>query len=492
MAIREAIVTIPDTRDPIVGVDPSSGKLVQWDGEKWVDASTEAIGYTAEQMASLNNQINNATTLVKALDKAQKKLEEGLLSKADVSGIQYLLDSLKKGSVDIAGGLLLTNSIILSEPINGKVTAVLSGSAADGHKALRLGIKDGDKELTALRNDGTGHIGQLHFDGDRIVVAPIGDITAAFMEFGKNVMRQTIQEVLRNNGYDNTANLGSMGVTSGSEIKRKTFDVVNDGTLVTITMTLTVEEQYHTHGSRREFESVYKITNAYLDGETNLIYSAFSELDSRDIGPHGGGQVYYYPEKSEKVSYTVRLPKGQHTISIKTNFGAGSATGIKVRQVYTTNYRQTSFSDKGMRIYGGPNNLVDFNHDHPHGTCFATIKGGLDVDYVDTPGIPLCGATFNSSGGHVKSFGRYRNRSGNDYPSAYYNYGDGTYTIYHSIPHSRYIPLVTAFGSESNNQNWNLSVRVYDVSAYSFTIRLLTNNDNTARNGFSYVAFQAG
>lgn len=442
-------------------------------------------------LKEIQSGLSNANTLIDMLEKTAKELKRGLLSKADVSGIQYLLDSLQKGSTDFAGGILLTNDIILSSPTSGKVTATLSGSAAEGHKALRLGIQDSSKEMTALKNDGTGHIGQLHFDDGRIVIAPIGDLSKAFMEFGRNVMRQTIQEVLRNNGYDNTANLGSMGVTSGSEIKRKTFDVVNDGTLVTITMTLTVEEQYHTHGSRREFESVYKITNAYLDGETNLIYSAFSELDSRDIGPHGGGQVYYYPEKSEKVSYTVRLPKGQHTISIKTNFGAGRATGIKVRQVYTTNYRQTSFSDKGMRIYGGPNNLVDFNHNHPDGTCFATIKGGLDVDYIDMPGVPLCGATFNSSGGHVKSFGRYKNRGESDLPSAGYDYRDGTYTIYHSIPHRRYIPLVTPFGKEGNNQYWNLSVRVYDVSAYSFTIRLLTNNDNPARNGFSYIAFQA-
>lgn len=461
------------------------------DAPDYYDKLKEEQEARKQAKKELEQGILRTNTLIKTLERAQQKLERGLLSKADVAGIQYLLDSLQKGSTDFAGGILLTNDIILSSPTSGKVTAALSGSSATGHKALRLGIQDSSKEMTALKNDGTGHIGQLHFSNDRIVIAPIGDLSKAFVEFGRNVMRQTIQEVLRNNGYDNTANLGSMGVTSGSEIKRKTFDVVNDGTLVTITMTLTVEEQYHTQGSGREFESVYKITNAYLDGETNLIDSAFSELDSRDIGPHGGGQVYYYPEKSEKVSYTVHLPKGQHTISIKTNFGSGGATDIKVRQVYTTNYRQTSFGEGGMRIYGGKDSLVDFNHNHPSGTAFGMIRGGLDVDYIDMPGVPLCGTTFNSSGGHVKSFGRYKNRGGSDLPSAYYNYGDGTYTIYHSIPHSKYIPLVTPFGTSGDNRNWNLSVRVYDVSAYSFTIRLLTNNDNPARNGFSYIAFQA-
>lgn len=433
----------------------------------------------------INAGLSNANTLIATLEKTAKELKEGKLDIKDLPDLQYLLNALQKGDTKIAGGLVLTNSIILSEPINGKVTAVLSGSAADGHKALRLGIKDGDKELTALRNDGTGHIGQLHFDGDRIVVAPIGDITAAFMEFGKNVMRQTIQEVLRNNGYDNTANLGSMGVTSGSEIKRKTFDVVNDGTLVTITMTLTVKEQYHTHGSRREFESVYKITNAYLDGETNLIYSAFSELDSRDIGPHGGGQVYYYPEKSEKVSYTVRLPKGQHTISIKTNFGAGSATGIKVRQVYTTNYRQTSFSDKGMRIYGGPNNLVDFNHDHPHGTCFATIKGGLDVDYIETSGAVLAGAQFNASGSCIRQFGRYANKVGQNSAQAGYIYATNSFTVYHSIGHSNYVPMITMSQADAAR-----IPAVSNIQANSFVVQTYSGF-SLDRASFNYVCFKA-
>lgn len=437
-------------------------------------------------LKEIQSGLSNANTLIETLEKTAKELKEGKLDIKDLPDLQYLLDSLQKGSTQIAGGLLLANDIILSSPSSGKVTAALSGSAEEGHKALRLGIVDTLQEMTALRNNGTGHIGQLHFDSDRIVVAPINDPAQAFMEFGRNVMRQTIQEVLRNNGYDNTANLGSMGVTSGSEINAKTFDVVNDGTLVTITMTLTAKGQYHTHDSRGEFESVYKITNAYLDGETNLIDSAFSELDSRDIGPHGGGQVYYYPEKSETVSYTVRLPKGQHTISIKTNFGAGSATGIKVRQVYTTNYRQTSFSDKGMRIYGGPNNLVDFNHDHPHGTCFATIKGGLDVDYIETSGAVLAGAQFNASGSCVRQFGRYANKVGQNSAQAYYSYSAKSFTVYHSIGHSNYVPMITMSQADAAR-----IPAVSNIQANSFVVQTYSGF-SLDRASFNYVCFKAG
>lgn len=449
------------------------------------DSAWEAWSNTKAEVQAIQRGLSNANTLIATLEKTAEELKKGKLNASDLPDVQYLLDSLQKGSTQIAGGLLLTNDIILSSPSSGKVTAALSGSAAEGHKALRLGIVDTLQEMTALRNDGTGHIGQLHFNSDRIVVAPINDLTQAFMEFGRNVMRQTIQDVLRNNGYDNTANLGSMGVTSGSEIKRKTFDVVNDGTLVTITMTLTAEEQYHTHGSRREFESVYKITNAYLDGETNLIDSAFSELDSRDIGPHGGGQVYYYPEKSEKVSYTVRLPKGQHTISIKTNFGAGSATGIKVRQVYTTNYRQTSFSDRGMRIYGGGDSYVDFNHDHPQGTTFATIGGGLKVDYIDTSGAVLAGAQFDIKGGMVRQFGRYCKKQKQQTASAYYDYTNKRITVYHSIGHTNYVPMITI--SEANSAR---TATVTDIFDTSFRIQIFSGWDK-CNAAFSYVAFKS-
>ena len=114
------------------------------------------------------------------------------------------------------------------------------------------------------------------------------------------------------------------------------------------------------------------------------------------------------------------------------------------------------------------------------------VKGTVTADAVDTPGIPLCGAMVDKSGTVFKSFGRYKNRSGMSQPQASYNYSTKSFTVYHSIPHSRYIPLVNPFNDPA-------SPVVSDVSAYSFKVRFTLQqyrNDGWAV-GFSYIAFKA-
>ena len=488
----------------------------------------------------INAGLSNANTLISTLDKAQKQLEKGVLTKADTKDIQYLLDSLKKGKTQVAGGLVLTNDIILSEPTTGQVMASISGTANTGANALRLGIQYPDSvalatlldsgkvsfgsdittdeqreqsllkqgysviyklanirnwivrstastgELTTLRNDGTGHIGQLHFDSDRIVVAPIGDISKAFMEFGRNVMKQTIQEVLRSNAVDTSTTLTNVRVSDSQTVTR-TFRVMNDNTSVTIDMDLVIDREV---GERLYRQHPYpKQMIARLDDEKGLFAYNFQNWEEDvDIYDPSDGAVYYPAIQASTISVhkTVILHQGTHTLTFYTNFGRGGANNIKVSQKYSTNYRQTSFSDRGMRIFGGGNSFVDFNHDHPQGTTFATIGGGLKVDYIDTPGVPLCGAMVTKSGTVDKSFGRYKNERGGSWPKVSYSYSTKSFTVYHSIPHDKYIPLVNPFNDPA-------SPVISDVSAYSFKVRftLQAERYDGWAVGFSYIAFKA-
>ena len=193
--------------------------------EPWINVSAE--------VAAVRSGLANTDTLVSALEIAQSKLDQGILTKADTKDIQYLLDSLKNGDTKVAGGLLLSSDIILSDPNSKDVTATISGTQTQGAKVMRLGISytcDEDKkapvesagakwginlytiltglesdsdrirkldelgftivggqslgwpqweickaadakeggEATALCNDGTGHIGELYFDGEEI------------------------------------------------------------------------------------------------------------------------------------------------------------------------------------------------------------------------------------------------------------------------------------------------------------------------------------
>lgn len=199
---------------------------VQEDIDKEAKAREKAV-------QEINAGLSNANTLISTLNKAQAQLEQGLIDKTDTKDIQYLLDSLKNGKTQVAGGLLLTNDIILSDPNSKDVTAMISGTQTEGAKAMRLGITytcDADKmatvsnandkwginlyaelqalsddskrmaklnelgfaivqgrethwriwvvckredlrpggEATAFNNNGTGHIGELFFNGDYI------------------------------------------------------------------------------------------------------------------------------------------------------------------------------------------------------------------------------------------------------------------------------------------------------------------------------------
>lgn len=563
--------------------------------------------------------LSNANTLIATLEKTAKELKEGKLDTKDLPDLQYLLNALQKGDTKIAGGLVLSKIIALSNQVD-RITAYLSGydgTSGDG-KILRAGIQytktkedvkpirsfltdycgyknveaiphvnnvitkealftwlrqqkepfekfykalsggtvsfnpsinsskidlsktnaiiyshsDSNSEAVAIRHDGTGHFGDIHLNGDRIDYQETQDANP-YLTVGRGTY-STIEEVIRKNDYRayNPSNIADKSFdynpdwnTGDEQVSTVEIEVANDNTKVTITVELMrVDTRIYAKNPDKpgwvHTELQAKLNGHHIKGVMEMYnYGYMHEMPAHpeyssehwdsNRGPgiptdKTGRREWLLVEgnkRSRSVEHSVILPKGTHQLEFVFSQVASSdehslpataiVEGIKVLQEYRTSFKQALISPTGARFYGGRDRYFDINYNAYSNAPTAQLTGGLKVDYIDMPGVPLCGATFNSSGGHVKSFGRYRNRSGNDYPSAWYDYSNGTYTIYHSIPHSRYIPLVTPFGTSGDNRNWNLSVRVYDVSAYSFTIRLLTNNDNTARNGFSYIAFQA-
>ena len=116
-----------------------------------IDAERAAREAAVREVAT---GLANTDTLVSALEKAQSKLDQGILTKADTKDIQYLLDSLKNGDTQVAGGLVLSNDIILSDPNSRDVTATISGTQTQGANVMRLGISytcDEDKKATVER-----------------------------------------------------------------------------------------------------------------------------------------------------------------------------------------------------------------------------------------------------------------------------------------------------------------------------------------------------
>lgn len=140
------------------------------------------INITA-QVQEVATGLSSANTLIRSLEQAQ----DLKLDRDEMPEIGYLLAALKKPKgTTVAGGLLLSNQIILSDAEDDIISATLSGQRAKGAKSLRLGIdytdgKDAGTEQTALCNDGTGHLGGLYFDGEEI---GFGDKDSRYMQIG--------------------------------------------------------------------------------------------------------------------------------------------------------------------------------------------------------------------------------------------------------------------------------------------------------------------
>lgn len=561
------------------------------------------------EVAAVRSGLANTDTLVAALEKAQNKLDQGVLTKADTKDIQYLLDSLKNGDTQVAGGLVLSNDIILSDPNSKDVTATISGTQTEGAKVMRLGISytcDPDKkttvsganskwgvnlyselqklesdsdrirkldelgfpivggrslgwpqweickaadakeggEATALANDGTGHLRDLYFGGEEIGFGPpdrrymqIGgtarseyDMVNASTEIHKSQVPGTTVykagETLLDNFY-----------LPGSNSELKYTAMISARADAEAQRRIVVEgggpdgNPHYGGGYERPKRVVYYdrcsvTTSAYLrvtitrGGEE--VYSVTSPTVTASAVATGGRSA-----DDSEITHDMRFDSGSQelavTLTVPANIirpsdfakltlvcselradrgggGAAYASNIVSYLPYDTSTPMVSVTKDRAAFFYGRSRYLLFNYLSQYVVKLVgdmllqgnlRLKGKLEAGEVDAPGAPLCGGMVYENGTFSKSFGRYVNKSWEARPRVEYDYDASTYTVYHSIGSSSYVPIVTAVGSNAGNERWNLSVRVYNVSPYRFEVKLLTNNDNPTQNGFSYVCFKA-
>lgn len=556
----------------------------------------------ATAVQEINAGLSNANTLIATLNKAQAQLEQGLIDKTDTKDIQYLLDSLKNGKTQVAGGLVLTNDIILSDPNSKDVTAMISGTQTEGAKAMRLGIDyGGDKiaplyefigasktyeirdlptreeqikrinelgytiyriqkahedaptywlvyrteekkdigEATAFNNNGTGHIGELFFNGNYI---GFGDALNSYMQVGGTARAESD---MVNASTEMVTEL--MGATDASKSGRFSIRRLHSFTGfrdITLDLDLTLEakaraarskygndtgnlrptdpknpsgrydDNYVFYESRRvTMRATIEVLHTRVDGVVVKTLKS-EQVSVQAIAPGGSGEdltrspelLFGESELNKKVQFVIQskdLRKGDGlevflvTERVGDNdYGCEGRASAKLVVTYpkdTSKPEVRITQDKTSFFYGRSRYML-LNYDNLIAKIVGdvlmkgnlNVKGTVTADAVDTPGIPLCGAMVDKSGTVFKSFGRYKNRSGMSQPQASYNYSTKSFTVYHSIPHSRYIPLVNPFNDPA-------SPVVSDVSAYSFKVRFTLQqyrNDGWAV-GFSYIAFKA-
>lgn len=571
------------------------------------------------EVQEINAGLSNANTLIATLEKTAKELKEGKLDTKDLPDLQYLLNALQKGDTKIAGGLVLSKIIALSNQVD-RITAYLSGydgTSGDG-KILRAGIQytktkegvkpirsfltdfcgyknveaiphvnniiskealftwlrqqkepfekfnkalsggsvsfnpsinsssidlsktnaiiyshsDSNSEAVAIRHDGTGHFGDIHLNGDRIDYQKTQDANP-YLTVGRGTY-STIEEVIRKNGYRayNPSNITNKSFdynpdwnTSAEQVNTVEIEVANDNTKVTITVELMqVDTRIYARNPDKpgwvHTELQAKLNGHHIKGVMEMYHygytkelPAYPEYSSehwdsnREPGrptDETGRREWKLVEgnkSSRSVEYSVMLSKGMHQLEFVFTQVASSdehslpatarVEGIKVLQEFKTDFKQALISPTGARFYGGRDRYFDINYNAYSNAPTAQIAGGLKVDYIDMPGVPLCGVMVKSTGGVVKSFGRYKNKWGTGQPQVDYDYSTKRYTVHHSIPHDHYIPTIQVTGYSGNNGSWSLAPRVFNISSYSFEVAIITNNDNYTQNGFSYTCFLA-
>ena len=449
--------------------------------------------------------IGSLTTGVTDLNKRSLTAEQ----RDEVAYLTSSLPQLTNSNNEKLQALALQRYITLSS--NGdSISAYLASDALTA--VLKAGITNfgtpQEKENVAINHNGTGHFGNLYFQGNQIDFRtsqsedPYLSVGATEANF--------IDNFLYSARVDNTpVSIRSTTLPDSSKLPdssaytlKRTFGVTNDGTRITISIdSLKVE--------------TYKPNKAYivLDG---VVLDTWQGHVSTGIVRLPDGTIETNPTPSpytaSNLIYERTLRKGTHMIQIILETPSSSdkvtLSGFKVRQRYDTGLQQSLLTKSGLRLYGAPDRYLDVDYRKQYfntapGTALAwvtnpytlRVKGGakvdkLTADELDAPGAPLCGATFDESGSQVKAFGKYVNRQGYGRAQAVYYSSGNFYRVFHSIGHTRYMPTLQIVDDNGNDINWNLSARIYAVNANDFAVRILTNGDRPIKHAFAFVAFK--
>lgn len=150
MSIVKTTISVRDTIEipaPIIG---DNGNWWAWDTttERFVDTGTKAKGEDGKPgedvdpalLETILSELDDAKTAVGTLQKLTKELQQGKLNiNALPYHLRWLLDAFNNGETTVAGGLLLSRIIGLSNQ-EGRITAQLSGYNSPDGKVLRAGI----------------------------------------------------------------------------------------------------------------------------------------------------------------------------------------------------------------------------------------------------------------------------------------------------------------------------------------------------------------
>lgn len=419
--------------------------------------------------------------------------------KRDLDYLTNSLQVLRSAGNNTLEGLALQRIIALSGD-NQTVTAYLASNAMPA--VLKAGITDfgtpQEREQVEITHQGSGHFGNLYFAGDTIDFRT-SQYTDPYLSIGAEEAT-FIETFLKQARLDDTPITASnINLTPTSTGYQRTITTDNDGTRLTITLDRI---------NIATFDNTF--TRLTLDDETLAEWRG--TITNREKYRNGilVLEPVRTPYEATGLTYERVVRAGTHTLRLQIinpqSPYTATINGLKVRRRYDTGAQQSALTKSGLRLFGSPDRYLDVDYRqryNPDGNgnllrpnpYLVRIKGGakidkLTTDELDMPGVPLCGATFNESGGCINSFGARAKQQGSNSPLAYRAYNADFYRVYHSIGHKNYIPVLQVYGLSNGNYTQCLTTRIDAIESDSFAVRIVTTGNVSIKHSFSYVAFK--
>lgn len=455
--------------------------------------------HLGEELSTATTNITNLQNVALTL---QQKQDLGLLTSA-----LRLKMAGGEGGKKTLEGLTLLKYIALSGD-NKTVSAYLASDTLGA--VLKAGVTGfgtpQEREQVEITHQGTGHFGNLYFTGSQIDFRTSKDADP-YLSMGAEE-NQFISEFLATARLDDMpVSVGTVTLSEQSKVYEQTVSAEHDGTRLTVVIDQLEVAVYETAKVR------LLLDNDVLD--TWMGITSFREGGGGAFNGVPDFRTEHTPYKGSNLSYERVVKAGSHTLRLEiagkmgSDNGQGATVkGLRIKRRYDTGRQQSAFAKNGLRLFGSPeryfdvdyremrtNYLPNFGYIQSPNPYLVRIKGGakvdrLTVDELDMPGVPLCGASFNENGAQIKAFGKRAKRQGQDRAQAVYDYSMNAYKVYHSIGHTKYIPIVQVSGWNGGDVNWSLTPRVYEVKSDYFVVRILSNNDNPHNKPISYVAYK--
>lgn len=524
----------------------------------FADFSKQLELATTSKISTIKDGLSNANTLITSLETITKELKEGKLDASKFDDIRYLTDALQHGETTIAGGLILTKSILMSN-VSGGITTAISGYNEGGGVAFEAGIKNYKQEnhtsRVVINHDGTARFGDMYVNTEDEDVVKFIDQSSGknheYLKFGgtapsESYMNDQSTEIkefpmpsarAKNRSGSFIIGREYESIESNREIRHE-FELTATAEAVAIredfnnggpSVMSATQSDYGPGSNKGDKVITYlpawanstahvevKVYNksgvvVWSDTSTKVTASAHARGGSvslKDILPLE--DIHDVQTHTEKVH--MRIPANVMVKGYKWRVYlviSGSAThGGSSYEAHTKNGKEFVPYDKSKPFVAIAKDKVAFFFGRQRQILLnyasdwlmkiignVLVQGSVKADIIEAgewrgSGAVLAGAMFNASGVEQAGFGKYKNRVGYNTAYAGYSYSTEIYTVYHSIGHTNYVPIVQVTGI-NENKRWNIATRIYDIDRNSFTVGLITNNDNYTKNGFSYVCYNA-